>query len=46
MHDRLLHDDGTAAHAIPLKEILQAEGTPLPWKFRILLALHLDSSLL
>ena len=33
-------------HAISLKEILQAEGTPLPWKFRMLLALRLASSLL
>ena len=32
--------------AISLKEILQAEGTPLPWKFRMLLALRLASSLL
>lgn len=32
--------------SISLKEILQAEGTPLPWKFRMLLALRLASSLL
>ena len=32
--------------AISLKDILQAEGTPLPWKFRMLLALRLASSLL
>lgn len=32
--------------AISLKCILQAEGTPLPWKFRMLLALRLASSLL
>lgn len=32
--------------AISLKEILQAEGTPLPWKFRMQLALRLASSLL
>lgn len=32
--------------AVSLKEILQAEGTPLPWKFRMLLALRLASSLL
>lgn len=31
---------------ISLKEILQAESTPLPWKFRMLLALRLASSLL
>ena len=32
--------------AISLKNILQAEGTPLPWKFRMLLALRLASNLL
>lgn len=32
--------------AISLKEILQAERTALPWKFRMLLALRLASSLL
>ena len=32
--------------AISLKEILEADGTPLPWKFRMLLALRLASSLL
>ena len=31
---------------ISLKEILQAEHTPLPWKFRMLLAVRLASSLL
>jgi hypothetical protein len=33
-------------NTISLKEILQAEGTPLPWKFRMLLALRLASSML
>ena len=32
--------------AISLKEILRAKGTPLPWKFRMLLALRLASNLL
>lgn len=31
---------------ISLKQILQAERTPLPWKFRMLLAVRLASSLL
>ena len=35
-----------SSDAISLKDILQAEGTPLPWKFRMLLALRLASSLL
>ena len=33
-------------NTISLKEILQVDGTPLPWKFRMLLALRLASSLL
>ncbi|CAF9908296.1 hypothetical protein IMSHALPRED_006633 [Imshaugia aleurites] len=49
-----ISDDAPVAHefqeepndAISLKEILQAESTPLPWKFRMLLALRLASSLL
>ncbi|KAF6234026.1 hypothetical protein HO173_007856 [Letharia columbiana] len=49
-----ISDNASLAHqlqeepndAISLKEILQAEGTPLPWKFRMLLALRLASSLL
>lgn len=49
-----ISDDATPAHqlqeepndAISLKGILQAKGTPLPWKFRMLLALRLASSLL
>ena len=49
-----ISDDAPVAHqlqdepndAISLKEILQTESTPLPWKFRMLLALRLASSLL
>lgn len=33
-------------NTISLKEILQAEGTLLPWKFRMLLALRVASSML
>ena len=39
-----LHEE--ANDIISLKEILQAERTPLPWKFRMLLAVRLASSLL
>lgn len=49
-----ISDDARPAHqlqedpndAISLNEILQAEGTSLPWKFRMLLALRLASNLL
>ena len=49
-----ISDDARSGHhlqeetdnVISLKEILQADETPLPWKFRMLLALRLASSLL
>ena len=37
---------GEPNDVISLKEILETEGTPLPWKFRMLLAVRLASSLL
>lgn len=49
-----ISDDAPLAHrlqeessdAISLKKILQVGSTPLPWKFRMLLALRLATSLL